>query len=627
MARDVDTDDGGIGGAGNPLPGANGSSEDPNIRGKNLRDSNNVTLRPLVLTSAHLYNLRNQGWSISRALWDGDDVSTQDLITQFRNVATNRFPSNSDNPNYSIYPNTVSNSNKFIDRFNPKDLAKNPLGTSLAPMGYFILDAMERGQSRIDNVNQRNVTYATDYVISTLPADSTPGGASVVCEFAGRVFYAGFSGVINDGDHNSPRMSSYVLFSQVVRDTSAITNCYQVADPTNKEDSNLVDSDGGFIRIEGAYNITGLANIGSNLVVLGSNGIWLISGGNNFGFKATDYKVTKIGSSGCISPGSVVVVDNTLYYWAADGIYQVAPNQFGDYLCNNITKMTIQTLYDGITTLDAQASEGVYDSYEKKVKWLYGNRISSSLETHELVFDLVLQAFYKHIIHSTTGIYPKVIKGVITEPFKDSSDLQNVVSNSVQVTASGDIVVTTGEAISSEVREVRYLSILGANPQIQYSFSTYNEPNHYDWKSLDGVGIDADSFLVTGVLSGGDFQRNKDVPYIVCHFKKTEDGFIEDENGDFTPTNQSSCLLSSQWDWTNSYSSGKWTRKVQAYRFKRHYIPVNLDDKFDNGYYVVTTRDRLRGFGKAFSIRVDSEPGKHMEFLGWSLMFNINGAP
>src|SRR3546814_15771309 len=105
-------------------------------------------------------------------------------------------------------------------------------------------------------------------------------------------------------------MSSYVLFSQLVTDATSIVACYQSNDPTSSDQSDLLHTDGGFIRIEGAFNIVGLVNIGAALVVFAENAVWTISGGNSNGFTATGYKVTKITSSGCISHGSIVVVEH-----------------------------------------------------------------------------------------------------------------------------------------------------------------------------------------------------------------------------------------------------------------------------------------------------------------------------
>jgi hypothetical protein len=40
--------------------------------------------------------------------------------------------------------------------------------------------------------------------------------------------------------------------------------------------------------------------------------------------------------------------------------------------------------------------------------------------------------------------------------------------------------------------------------------------------SYDNVGVDAPAYLLTGYLSGGDYQRNKQIVYMTAHFKKTE---------------------------------------------------------------------------------------------------------
>src|SRR3546814_14387827 len=106
-----------------------------------------------------------------------------------------------------------------------------------------------------------------------------------------------------------------------------------------------------------------LVNIGAALVVFAENGVWTISGGNSNGFTATGYKVTKITSSGCISPGSIVVVENAVMYWSRDGIYNLSTNQLGDIVAESVTKKSIQSLYNDIGQLETVASDVKYDSY------------------------------------------------------------------------------------------------------------------------------------------------------------------------------------------------------------------------------------------------------------------------
>lgn len=593
--------------------------------GVNLRQGTGVTIRPTIKTDAHIYNLRNQTFAQPRKVIESESV--RDPIVEFLSKSGNKYPSNSDTVTYALYADTNDEDDRNSERFNAKDVVNNPVGTYPAPKGYFIIDAMARGTSRLSEYGKLRSQYPQLTVgITSLPIDTTPGGATVVSEYAGRVFYAGFSGELIGPDNNSPRMSSYVLFSQLVEDPTDITTCYQDGDPTSKDTPDLLDTDGGFIRIEGAYDIVKLINVGNALAVLAANGVWLIQGGSDYGFKATNYMTTKVTNHGCDSPGSVVVVDNTFMFWSDDGIYNVAPNQFGDYVAENITQKTIQKYYDLINGLDRRACKGVYDTYEKKVRWLFGGRIGSNAKVTELVLDTTLGAFYPATIGqaSSSTRLPLPLSGVIVPPFRTLEINIPVTVNGIQVTAGGSEVTVTDNLVQTSTREVVYAILTRTSPTLAFTFGSYKDQLHRDWRSVNGVGVDAESFLLTGYISGGDYQRAKQVPYLTLHFNKTEDGFVTDLNGDIFPDNQSSCLVQAQWDWANSASSGKWGRQFQGYRFRRHYIPANSSDQFNNGYATVQSRNKLRGQGKVLSLLFKSEPNKHMHLLGWSMVIGSN---
>lgn len=613
--------------------GVAGSSENPTIRGKNLRQGLNVILRPQVITNAHLYNLRNQTWAIPRYQFNQLNGSLYDSVQQFLNASGNVFPSNADDVNVALYANTsfqnVSDLRELYKiRFNAVDIVGNPPGNSLAPIGYFIIDALNRGASRMNAIAQlRNQYSQNTYQVTSLPQDITPGGATCVAEFAGHMFFGGFSGELIDGDDNSPRMASYVLFSQLVKDLSNIGQCYQQADPTNKDDSALVDDDGGFIRFDGAYGICALVNIENALVVLAANGCWIVQGSNNYGFKATNYSVTKITTHGCVSPASAVVVDNALMYWGDDGIYNVSMDQFGDWTADNVTIKTLNTFYNNIPEDYKPYAVGSYDSYQKRVRWTYGNVYNSDDDSYELVLDLILGAYYKSVIGKlNNGVYPFPVGAFLTDPFQLIDSEENVTTGGTDTTVLGVQVTMNNPDVVNVTSEVKYLIITGATPNIQYTFGDYNQAYHYDWVTVDptNVGIDATSYLLTGVTTGGDAQRKKEVTYITTHFRKTETGYTTLENGDFDLKDKSSCILQAQWDWSNSINSGQWSNSQQVYRFRRNYIPMNSEDGFNNGYYVVETKSKLRGNGKGLSLLFTSEAGKHMELLGWSLNVTAN---
>lgn len=622
------------GGPGSTPVAGSPTSEAGNKANLNLREGNNISVRPVVLTSRHLYNLRNQGWSNPRPTFTGNDTSS-DLITQFHNINPALFPANADVPTPYIYPNTATDAgSKYIQRFNAGDCYSDQKGNTQPPVGYFIIDALDRGSSRKTAYAQMmGLNPGNTWNISDLPSDSTPSGATVVAEFSGRVFYGGFPGTLVGGDTSSPRLSSYVLFSALIQDPTDFWQCYQSGDPTSDVNNDLVDTDGGFLRIDGAYNINAMANIQSGLVVFGENGAWVIQGGSDSGFTATNYKVTKVTNNGCIAPDSVVVVNNAVLYWSKDGIYNLSTNQFGDYVADNVTRKSIQTFYNNLDAQDQQTAAGCYDEYEQKVKWIIGNRFSSSAPTLELVLDMTLGAYSKYTINRISASrYPWLVRGVQTDPFAISSNLKDVIvtSGAQVIDLAGDTVEVNSSNVLevSDVREVKYLVITTNSPNLYFTFGNYINDDHYDWKVPDpaGLGVDAKSFLLTGVLAGGDYQRKKSVTYLTAHFRQTEDALVDDGtgSGDLALSNQSSCNLQAQWDYTNKATSNRWSNKREIYKIKRPYYPLE-QAVWDNGYYVVESRNKVRGGGKVVSLLFESNPGYHCDLLGWSMTLGTNG--
>ena len=84
------------------------------------------------------------------------------------------------------------------------------------------------------------------------------------------------------------------------------------------------------------------------------------------------------------------------------------------------------------------------------------------------------------------------------------------------------------------------------------------------------------------------------------------DGFIEVD---------SSCLVTTSWDHATHPITGRLSRPFQVYRLVRHQ---------EDGYPVITTRNKVRGRGGAFQMRMDTEPGKDCKILGWNLSIASN---
>lgn len=588
--------------------------------GKDLLSPEYLETRPATLTSAHTYNLRNQTFAIPR--WVQYDELTTDCIKGFYDqsgiVGTASFPSNADSVLPFFFANPGDDGNREAERYFAREAFINPLGSFRAPRGYFVIDALERGKSRLDAIARLKDRHPENiYDVTSLPQDKTPGGATVVAQFAGRVFFAGFSGDVIDGDSQSPRLTSYVLFSKLVDNISDIGKCYQDGDPTSKDTPDVIATDGGFIRLDGAYGIQKMVSVGSQLIVVAENGVWGIQGGSDYGFNAENYLVKKYSEHGCVSPSSVVLVDNTVLFWGDDGIYNVAPNQYGDWGVTTLTATTIQKFYDDIDTSSKKLCKGFYDAYERKVRWLYDNDfLITGKNTRELILDLNLSAFYVLEVDSGPSEF-RVVVGAEVPPFRSAIAQESVTASGVSVTAGGDDVVITSKVGETQLREFLYVVVKDYTAsQIVLQMASYSNTSFLDW----GV-VDAAAYLVTGYMSGGDFQRYKQVPYITVHSRRTETGF----DSDYNLLNQSSCKVQSMWEWTNSQNSNRWGKEFEAYRLNRLWVPSSSSDEYDDGFSVVTTKNKLRGKGRVLSLKFSTSPGKNLHLYGWSMLLGVNG--
>lgn len=579
-----------------------------------------VSLRPSTLTDKHHYNLRNQSWGIPRK---SDAGTLSDPISLY-NTELSLYPSNGETvwPGLQFQP--VASGQTPFERIYP-NLYEEVLGADLkAPKGYFIIDLLERGESRSDMWDENKVKYPvlSGGVIS-LPSDYTPKGATCVADFAGRAWFGGFSGQVGDGDDRSPTLSNFIAFSQLVKSPSDITKCYQEGDPTSRENNEIVDTDGGVLRISEANNIVAMRSMGSNLIVIALNGVWAISGGDNNGFSATNYKVTKISSYGGLSESSVIVEGGSLYYWAEDGIYVVGSDQMGDLQVNNITTDTINTLYGGIPLSSKVNCIGSYDIFTKSIRWVYkeGEIFTSAAVTKELILDLRLKAFYISRVMNTIDRKVEVIGSFPSSSTIVSGLLENVFVGSDPVYVNSLQVNSLSTVRASGSVSLKYIVMVADtdNDVAVLTFSYYKNPKFIDWEAWDGIGADAKAFLVTGTATADDTSVHKQIPYLVMHFRRTE---VFTEN--FLPLNESGCLVRSQWDWANTQNSRKWSPLFQAYRYRRPLFINTQQGSYDNGFETVVSRNKIRGRGRAFAFYMETEPTKDCRILGWSLTINGN---
>jgi len=619
-------------------------------------DSLATSERPLTLSAEHKYNLLNQGWTETNmddyfSSTYGTWASSTGYAKNVRKVPTikNGYfykasvagTTDTTEPTwptvigedivdgtatwvcwgvYNVYPSNADImhlAKDAVDEFDVDLLTKQFFGNSNAPKGSFIIDAFSRGSSR-----------TTESGISGLPLDSESGHITTVASFAGRVFYSGVQSSITDGDERSPDYSGAVFFTKIVNSKADLGVCYQDADPTSEHISDLVATDGGYIPIPEASNILRLSATDRSLIVVAENGVWELTGSFETGFSAADYQVNRISSVGATNAESVVDAEGVLVYWADGGIYMLQRGEGGYLTAVNVTAASIQTLYDGIVGVAKSHVVGEFDSATRKITWKYNDTDdydgSSYVNKYnrELVYDTMLQAFYPNTIAGATdSTYPFVAGSVTTPNFVVADYVSAVLVSGDQVQANSiDVVITEGAKARGTSYTKQLTIIPNAAGNALFTFSHYRNGDFIDWELFDTVGVDYSSFLLTGYEIAGDSTRWKQTPYITFHLMRTEDGF-EEVGGVLQETNPSSCLVTPHWNFADHANSGKIGRQFQAYRYKRNYIVEDVNDTLAYGVSVITTKNKLRGKGKALSLRIESETGKDMHLLGWGIPF------
>lgn len=628
-------------------------------------DGLDVDERPATLDDEHKYNLLNQGWPLSRitaslgnttsqtatastqtlaeafpeyyyaanpgniyaypytgsnneigylaeaaaffySRYGVDGTAAYNTITGSLSTTTGYYPSNADI--YSTGKKIDANGNPTYDFTLVEETS---FGTTPAPKGKFILNAFQRG---VDRAAKTGLTLA---------ADTDEGRPTCVEAFSGRLFYAGVNSQRDSSDTRNPNYGSTIFFTQVIERSQQYGRCYTDADPTAEEINQAIASDGGTIKIPNANRIVRMVAKDAALIVFADNGVWAITGPDGV-FKATEYTVVEITNVGTVSRGSVVVAEQNIFYWARGGIYIMAPGPSG-YQVENITETTIQTLYTDIPQTARSTAQGTFDPIDRKVRWLYSDdpAYDGVTEIHaynkELIFDIVLKAFSTYSIKDYTGAFQTTrnVGGYVPPSFYSLTTYNSTVvvgANDVEVGGDPVYVVESATTNGSDSTLYYVWGKDSVGTYYQHGFAQYNNTTFRDWNTTD-----ATAYLITGYELFGDTQRKKGTNYLTLHYQQTEDGFTDDGSGNLSPTNESGCLVQVQWDFADSYASNKWGRNFQGYRLKRPYIPTDVNDTFDYGWSVVTTKNRLRGSGKAMSLKFTTQAQKNCHLLGWAM--------
>ncbi len=447
-------------------------------------DSFAVDERTATLTPLHAYNLYNQGWPAEFFC----ATEATDNPTEMNN-GTTTDPVEATKTYLGVYPSNADVIYAGLTFFSSGRqayysfaLQNVVLGNTPAAKGHYIIDLFNRSQGRVD-------TYQADIdagkparvnYTSAIPTDQSTGGIKTVAAYAGRIFFACTAGEVG-GDSKSPHVGTFVMFSRLVDSREDIGKCYQEADPTAEDISDLVDTDGGYIQLPDAVNIKALVPFKTTLLILADNGVWAISGGDK-GFTATEYLSSFITNNGCISAESIVTTQSAVYYWSRNGIYAIGIDNTG-IASESLTEETIQTLYNDIPYNSKKYAVGYYDDVSYRLRWLYQDSFDAQYPqkyTNELILDTFMPAWSKFTLKELPARSP-FATGYIHIPIQ-----------------SREIALA----------DFKY-SVLAEDTSGTYVMTAayYKNPHFRDWGVADSsatstlsAGVDAEAFLVTGYV-------------------------------------------------------------------------------------------------------------------------------
>lgn len=383
---------------------------------QDITEANDATLSSI--SNDRKYDLFNQGWftdNVNCLTQTGNDF--QGMPYQFYRDITGNYPPKT-KPWFIGKRVGDSGNEGFIPA--QYDIAYG--GNTLASLGHYVIDPFNIDRSTISGVSG----------LSTVVQDNRPQALAFM---SGRIFYA---------------FQNRLMFSQVITDTfSAVGKCYQDADPTAEDINDLIDTDGGVIRIDDAGEIIFLYPMQNSLIVFASNGVWVVNGSNpGQGFSATGYSIASISALRPEGFRTIIDADGTPVFWADNGIYAVTQKQtIQGFDLQSLIDKKIQAFYDNIDAFSRARGSAIYDRVRKTIIWMYpSQRWDASHYACDkfLNYDTVLGAFFPYTIPSPddTGIFVadgfNIYGNVIAQVLEDVKDN----SNNIVVTNNGTHVQT-----------------------------------------------------------------------------------------------------------------------------------------------------------------------------------------
>ena len=324
-----------------------------------------------------------------------------------------------------------------------------------------------------------------------------------------------------------------VLFSQVIKNNgSGFENCHQEADPTSEEISDIVPTDGGYVKFNNIGVGRALESFNRGVLVFGENIVYGLISPMEKAFSASDYDILELSRAGIIGDRSVVSTDNMVYYWSPLGIFRIGinPNTGSSIVAECITHTTIQEFYDRIPNASKETCRGCFDYVNNRIYWYYSETDGEKPTPHKLNKCLVLDL--------TNGSFmPFKLEGdaFVTDAF--NSKVAYEISPTMYLRAGGDRVVANGEYVVADEEDTdfkRWTAIQHTVCKDDGSFS-FGDYNSREFKDFDTTSYD--SYMVSRPIMFEGYSRlgnpvngtfdDKQVPILQTLFKRTEQNVLK----------------------------------------------------------------------------------------------------
>lgn len=488
-------------------------------------------------------------------------------------------------------------------------------------------------QSHKDTVNQNydeewdsTATYGTNITTLRLYYNTEAVSFTAGCVSNSRLWLAGLR-----------QQPNVLYYSQTVESGKNYGRFYQFADPYNYLDSARVDTDGGSLIISGAGSILEVVPLGGGVVVLATQGVWYVGGGDlGGGFAATDFSVNKLSSDGAVSKYGYVLVESGIVYIAKSNINFIGTDDIAGTPKVQSMSVNIDSFYRGLPETSKLYTKCIYNSDEKKMyvltnfqeyQWIdqFNPEHLPTRYKDILIFDFRLKAWYKYSLDEEaldvdgTGGY---IADMITLPATFDSGTNYVFDNNLEpiVADSGEEVVST--SVAEKASSIKTMPILATDDgnTLYFALGTIEKTlATQDFQSDDSLATNFDCYLETAHQVFGELAHKKWTPYIYTAFRRVEDGTGDAEQDDRV----GGCYLGVSRDFSFDAAYSKYDDGKDRQVYKPWKTTTGFFELTNPGTEVVLGKEKIRGRGTSFFIRLSKEPGKKFHLYGLHIQYYV----